>query len=630
MSAELRAALVAAWGCWAPTLAPDASQVAFISDRRGVPEIWVQPVPPTFDQPLHPAVVLPVSDDPVVNVRWSADGQWLACAVAPGGGVRTQVWVVRPDGSGAHRVAGGDDQHVTLGPWSRRGHRLVVVTPPCSTADMSRCELFDPATGEREQVARGGLVDVLDLTADERFVLLRDGTRGAHFCVTLDRELDRDHPLLPYPETGTTESGLLRPSPDGAEASGVVYTAYLVSDAGVPRSALAAVAVGHDGVRGEAGILAARDDGELELIAADDAGRLLTLVWNVAGRSVLELLQTKTGVRTPIDPLPGEVITGCVLARDGRSAVVSVDGPAAPQRLWRLDITDMSWHPLTDAPPAPDIQLVDPTLEYFLAEDGLPLTGLLYQAAGGKGPGPVVLSLHGGPEAQERPTFNPQYQALVAAGISVFAPNVRGSSGFGRGFAHADDRYGRYDAIADVRSCVEHLIDIGVADPARVAVSGRSYGGYLTLAALVRFPDLFAAGIDICGMSDLLTFFRDTEPWIAAAAVTKYGDPARDRVLLEDLSPLQHAARISAPLLVIHGEHDTNVPLGDAKQIVAALRAAGRAVEYLELSGEGHEFRRRSSRLVVLNRIVNFLNACVGHGQDLGMGSATPTVVGGV
>jgi dipeptidyl aminopeptidase/acylaminoacyl peptidase len=607
MSAELRAALVAAWGCWAPTLSPDASRVAFISDRAGVPEIWVQLVTATFDEPAYPAVVLPVSHDPVVNVSWSADGQWLACAIASGGGVRTQVWVVRPDGSGAHRVAGGDDQHATLGPWSRRGHRLVVATPPGSAAEMSRCELFDPVTGQREAIAGGGLVDVLDLSADERLLLLRDGTRGAHFCLTLDRELDRDHPLLPYPETGTTDSALLRPSPEGAERSGVVYTAYLVSDAGVPRSALAAVAVGHNGVRGEAGILAASEDGELELIDADDGGRLLMLVWNVAGRSVLELLATQTGVRTPIDPLPGEVVTGCVLARDGRSAVVSLQGPGVPQRLWRLDITDLSWHPLTDAPPAPDMELVDPTLEYFLAQDGLPLTGLLYQGAGGRRPGPVVLSLHGGPEAQERPTFNPQYQALVAAGISVFAPNVRGSSGFGRGFARADDRYGRYEAIADVRSCVEHLVDTGVADPARVAVSGRSYGGYLTLAALVRHPDLFAAGIDICGMSDLLTFFRDTEPWIAAAAVTKYGDPVRDRALLEDLSPLQHAALIRVPLLVIHGEHDTNVPLGEAKAIVAALRAAGRVVSYLELRGEGHEFRRRSSRLVVLNRVVDFL-----------------------
>ncbi len=172
--------------------------------------------------------------------------------------------------------------------------------------------------------------------------------------------------------------------------------------------------------------------------------------------------------------------------------------------------------------------------------------------------------------------FSANHQALVAAGITVFAPNIRGSAGYGRSFAHADDRYGRYDAISDVRSCARHLIDAGIADPDRIAVAGRSYGGYATLAALTGFPDVFAAGVDMCGMSDLLTFFRDTEPWIAAAAVTKYGDPEHDRVLLEDLSPLRQAARIKVPLLVVHGELDTNVPLNEAKQVVAAVRGRRR------------------------------------------------------
>ena len=215
-----------------------------------------------------------------------------------------------------------------------------------------------------------------------------------------------------------------------------------------------------------------------------------------------------------------------------------------------------------------------------------------------------MLSLHGGPEAQERPVFSPQHQVLAAAGIAVFAPNVRGSSGFGRAFVHADDRYGRYDAIADVASCAQYLSS-RVADPGRIAVTGRSYGGYLTLAALVSYPDVFAAGVDICGMSDLLTFYRDTEPWIAEAATTKYGDPVTDATLLRDLSPLHHVERIVAPLLVVHGELDTNVPIGEAHQIVAALRALDRPVDYLQLAGEGHEYRRAASRIALIETITS-------------------------
>jgi dipeptidyl aminopeptidase/acylaminoacyl peptidase len=599
MTADLHTELVEAWGCWAPTLSPDGRSVAFISDRNGHPELWRQDLIDGAESAA--AFQIALTDDPVVGVSWSADGEWLACAVAAGGGVRTHVWLLRPDGTDAHQV--GDHEHATLGPWTRRGHRIVVAAPPHSGTGISRCDLVDPVTGELEPVARGALVNVVSLSADERYALLRDGTRGAHFCVTLDRELDHDHPVLPYPGTGSTEDGLLRPSPGG----GGELVAYLVTDAGLPRIALAAVAIGPEGIRGEAGIVAERDDGELDLIDADDAGRLLTLVWNVAGRSVLELLRPDTGERTVVDSLPGEVVTGCVLARDGTSAVFSIDGPTNPPQLWRLDIPSTTWRRLSE-PPAINAALVPPVLVSFLAHDGMPLSGWLYRPRGRQAAGPVVVHLHGGPESQERPTFSANHQALVAAGITVFAPNIRGSAGYGRSFAHADDRFGRYDAISDVRSCARHLTEAGIADPDRIAVAGRSYGGYATLAALTGFPDVFAAGVDMCGMSDLLTFFRDTEPWIAAAAVTKYGDPEHDRVLLEDLSPLRQAARIKVPLLVVHGELDTNVPLNEAKQVVAAVQRAGGQVEYLELSGEGHEYRSRAARLVLVNRLVGFLS----------------------
>jgi dipeptidyl aminopeptidase/acylaminoacyl peptidase len=255
----------------------------------------------------------------------------------------------------------------------------------------------------------------------------------------------------------------------------------------------------------------------------------------------------------------------------------------------------------------PEVGLVTPTLQFFLGRDGLPLTGWLYRVPGQLEPGPAMLSLHGGPEAQERPTFAPQHQAMVAAGITVFAPNIRGSSGFGRAFVHADDVHGRRDAFDDVLASRDFLVSLGLADPDRIAVTGRSYGGYLTLAMLAFSPGLFAAGVDICGMSDLHTFYRDTEPWIAAAAVSKYGDPEHDYMLLRALSPLHAADNIKVPLLVVHGELDTNVPLGEALQIVEALRGLGRPVDYLQLNGEGHEYRRADSRRTLNTAMVRYL-----------------------
>ncbi|HEX4245329.1 MAG TPA: S9 family peptidase [Acidimicrobiales bacterium] len=586
--------LVGAWGCWAPTLAPDGRRVAYVSDRRGVPELWVGPTDGS-----DPAVV-PVSDDPVLAVRWSPDGQWLACSVATGGGVRSEVWVLRPDGSDRRRVAGSPG-HAVLGSWARLGHRLAV-TVRDEGAEANRCLLIDPAAGSGEEMVAGALVEVLDLSADERFVLVRDGTRGAHFCELLDRRAGTVHPVLPHPGTGSTERGLLRPPPSGEPAA---IVAYVVTDAGQARAALVAVPMGADGGRAQAGAVAHRDDAELELVDGDDEGTRMLLAWNVEGRTELELLETSSGKRRPYD-VPGSVVTGVAVARLGDRAILAIEDPSSPSRLWELDLDSGSWRLLWPATPGPYRGVV-PTLERFESHDGLVITGWLYRPPGAISRRPAVVSVHGGPEGQERPVFNPQHQVLVATGMVVFAPNIRGSSGFGRAFVHADDRFGRLDAIADVAACAEWLVDRGVADPERVAVSGRSYGGYATLMALVHYPQLFVAGIDICGMSDLTTFFRDTEPWIAAAAVTKYGHPVHDAGLLASLSPLRHADRIRAPVLVVHGELDTNVPVTEARQLVGVLQQLATNVEYLELAGEGHEYRRASSRRLLLATVARFL-----------------------
>jgi dipeptidyl aminopeptidase/acylaminoacyl peptidase len=382
--------------------------------------------------------------------------------------------------------------------------------------------------------------------------------------------------------------------------------AYVVTDAGQARRALVAVPFDAEGSRSEAGAIAWRSDAELEFADAYDDGSHVLVAWNVEGRSELELLDTATGWRRPYPGLPGSVLRGGVVARDGARAVLAVEGPCRPSRLWELDLTSGWWTSLT--PPTIDEDpLVTPTLERFESHDGLDISGWLYRPVGADASTPAVVSIHGGPESQERPGFHPEHQLLVAAGLVVLAPNIRGSSGFGRSFVHADDRFGRVDAIADVAVCSGWLADQGLADPARIAVSGRSYGGYAVLMALTVFPEAFAAGVDICGMSDLLTFFRDTEPWIASAAVTKYGDPDKDADLLRSLSPLHQIDRVTVPLLVVHGALDTNVPVTEGRQVVAALEGLGRPVGYLEFEGEGHEYRSRSSRELLMTTMAGFL-----------------------
>ena len=463
-------ALVDAWGSWAPTLSPDCAQVAFVSDRTGSPRLFVQDLVPPSDRAgeTPEARMVELSDDPVVEVSWSADGGWLACALATGGGVKTQVWIVRPDGSDARRIAGSETVHAQLGPWTRSGHRVTITVPGEQVGEPARAYLVDPANGEMYALADGELISVLDLSVDEDYVVLKDGQRGKQFCVVVDRVADADHPLLPYPATGSTDRAFVRPAPPGDPlpanhpAGLEPLIAYLATDAGLPRRQLVAIPLGPAGWRGQSGVLAPRPDAELEGLDADDAGRRLLLLWNVAGgRSELEILDAWTGEGEVVEGVPGAVITGMLISRDGSTALMAVEGPERPRELWALDVACRTWWLATATPPRTGRRLVTPTLEFLHGRDGLPLTGWLYRPPGSFGPGPAILSLHGGPEAQERPTFNPQHQAVAAAGIAVFAPNIRGSSGSGRAFVHADDVHGRRDAFDDVLACEDFLVVVG-------------------------------------------------------------------------------------------------------------------------------------------------------------------------
>jgi dipeptidyl aminopeptidase/acylaminoacyl peptidase len=220
-----------------------------------------------------------------------------------------------------------------------------------------------------------------------------------------------------------------------------------------------------------------------------------------------------------------------------------------------------------------------------------------------------MLFLHGGPEGQGRPGYNEFFPRLLEAGITVFLPNVRGSGGFGRAFMHADDKEKRFAAIDDVADAVQYLVARGLAPKDRIACCGWSYGGYLTQAALTFHPQLFVAGISICGMSDLNTWYHTTEPWIAADAYPKYGHPVSERKLLAELSPLQRVRALTAPLLLVHGLNDTNVPPTESQQMYDALRALGRRAELLVFDDDGHEIARRENRSVLVEAMKDWLIA---------------------
>jgi dipeptidyl aminopeptidase/acylaminoacyl peptidase len=172
----------------------------------------------------------------------------------------------------------------------------------------------------------------------------------------------------------------------------------------------------------------------------------------------------------------------------------------------------------------------------------------------------------------------------------------------------ADDLAAREASFDDVVATVDHLVAAGIALPGQIGAHGWSYGGYLTLVALTRWPELFAAGATLAGMSDLRTFFAGTEPWMAAASVTEYGDPVTDREMLAALSPMTALDRLTAPVLLTHGDRDTNVPVLESVQAHQELTARGAPSELLLLRGEGHTIVGRENLLHLSERVTEWFD----------------------
>lgn len=590
-----------------PTVSPDGRAFAHIVEIDGYPRA-VQRYLTGSSIGASRFVTLAVPG-PVSKLIYSPSGRWLACQVEPEGSNLSQVWVVTNDPTDprAWRIDEADDTNAELTGWDRERVAITVEYPDC----IGESCLVDPATGE---------IEIVDRRRGGRFLdswrgcqLIRQGPRCDRFLVL--RPNGGDVLMLPADRGSTSDPGRIlddkRPLRLWYRAAygGLHSATFSAPPPPYGRGAVRVLARSdHDAEylrlvlmtvnrRGGVGtqVLAERADAELDAFAVSDDGSTAALLWNVrGGYSELQTLSLSDGVLSDPIPLLGAVASQPSLSADGSLLAVTVEGPAMRPSVQLCNTRTRQWSEITS--PAGVRPAGDPEFWTMPARDGLELNGWLYRAPGAEGPGPVAVWFHGGPEGQARPEYSYVFPTLLAAGITVFAPNVRGSSGFGRSYSHADDRERRWQGITDGVDIAAALISAGIADPRRLAATGRSYGGYLTNALVAFHPGTFTAAVAVCGMSDLHTFYQHTEPWIGAAAVSKYGDPVADAELLRELSPLHRVADITVPLRTIHGGNDTNVPVQESEQIVAALQALGRPADCVVIPGEGHEFTKPANR----------------------------------
>jgi dipeptidyl aminopeptidase/acylaminoacyl peptidase len=345
---------------------------------------------------------------------------------------------------------------------------------------------------------------------------------------------------------------------------------------------------------------------DVELAAPDD-GSLLLAIENADGYSRLQI------VGGDELPLPGRgVVDHPVFSPDGTKLAFAFSSPIEPNDVYAYDLASGSLERLTTSPRELEPSaLVEPTLHRFASFDGESIPVFLFEPAG-DGPFPVVVTVHGGPESQWRPWYSPAFapltQFLVSRGYAVAAPNVRGSTGYGKRFEHLDDIELRLDSVRDLAALHAWLSARPQIDGSRAVVYGRSYGGYMVLAALAFQPELWAAGIEAVGISSLVTFLQNTSPYRRAAREREYGSLEHDRDFLERASPLTHIDALRAPLFIQHGRNDPRVPVGESEHIAAVLRERGVDCELLIFEDEGHTVEKLPNRIETFERAVRFLD----------------------
>ncbi|PRY36356.1 S9 family peptidase [Umezawaea tangerina] len=578
-------------------LSPDGRFAAYSANADGQHNLHVVPVAGG-----EPRKLTEYTHNAVRQVAWSPDGGSLLYTADFQGNEQFQLYLVDAQGGEARRLTDTvDRQHVLGGSVYDNG----AITPftPDGRAVVYAANDRDPAvqdllvqdleTGEvrRVESTPGTMLHAISVSPDGRW-LLATGFRGnsdndlwlvdladpdAPPRVLTEHEGRRLH--LPGPWTPDSTAFHLRHDTDGEF-----------------------VALGlHSPATGATTALVT-PPWDVEQVAADGT----TTAWTVNEDGVSRLFARRDGELLVLPELPAGVIASLSVVGDVLTFLLTTG--TRPTEVVALDLAEGTLRYLTDSAPAVAVTFVEPQLVRYPTHDGREVPAWLYRPRG-EGVRGVVVSVHGGPEAQERPLYNYAglYQYLLSQGVAVLAPNVRGSTGYGKTYQSLILRDFGGDELLDLEHTFRYLASLDWVDPKRIGVWGASYGGFATLSCLSRQPELWAAGVSMVGPSNLLTMARSVpETWRAEMAAW-VGDPDTEAEFLLERSPITYVDAITAPLFVIQGANDPRVVKAESDQIVEALRARGVDVRYDVYDDEGHGFTNRANEVKAIGDTAEFL-----------------------
>jgi dipeptidyl aminopeptidase/acylaminoacyl peptidase len=523
-----------------------------------------------------------------------------------GGNENTQLYYQRAGEPAARLLT--DGKSLNGAPvWSNTGREVAFFSTARDGVNYD-IDIVDPESGALPRLAVTGGEGAwypLDWSPDDRKLLVLKYlsiSEAYLYVVDLDSGQKREV------EPASTKVGIR-----GAKFSRDGQGVYLISDRDGEFARLRYVNL----FTGEKTLISGHLSWDIEELAISRDGHYLAYVSTEAGINKLNLLDLKTHQDLIPPKLPAAGVIGSLsFDPEGSRLVCGFAAPDRPRDAYVLDIAANTLEAWThsEAGPVDLARWVTPRLTQFPTFDrtggrARQIPVYVYEPAT-PGPHPVLITLHGGPESQFRPGFDPWLQYVVnELGIAVVAPNVRGSSGYGKTYMALDNGMLREDAVKDVGALLVWLGLQSEFDAKHVVVSGGSYGGYLALATLINFGDRLRGGVDLAGISDFITFLTNTAPYRQSQRRVEYGDERNPdvRAYLRRISPLTNAERISRPLLIVHGKNDPRVPLNEAEQIVNRVRSKGGDVWYLQASDEGHGFRKKQNRDAYYRTFAQFL-----------------------
>ena len=587
-----------------PRFAPDGRSLIFLSTLTGIPQVWRVDVPAVGGKPLWPDQLTFGADR--VQGAWlspTAGKPRLIYARDKGGSENAQLFLLSPEtGEEVLLTEGFAGAMHTFGGWSDDGRRFLFAA---NRRDGVRFDLYQQPLGEAAELiwendAPGYLQSAIFSPDGRRVALSRvpNSSRSELFEIEVAsgavRLLSSDkarYSVVAYADGGTSLIVLTD------QAADFLYLARLELET-LELTPLV------------------QPEWDVECASLSPDGRLLAYVVNEGGAGKLHLYDivtnTARGAPATLDPLGIAAMMDAHLSfsADSKHLAFSFYGSTRTSDIYLWDLERDEVQPVTHSSHGglSPRTFVAPKLVHYPTFDDLEIPAWFYRTEEQAEPAPAVVIVHGGPEGQSRPNLNFLAQYLVQQGYAVLVPNVRGSTGYGNTYGHLDDVEKRMDAVADLAHTATWLKEQPGIAADRVAVYGGSYGGFMVLAALTTYPKLFAAGIDIVGISNFVTFLKNTSGYRRAHREAEYGSLEHDRAFLESISPLNQVDKISAPVMVIHGANDPRVPLSEAEQLTEALEARGISTEFLVFEDEGHGLVKLANKLVAYPAIVDFLD----------------------